>query len=171
MKPPGRRILEDMRLRRAIPSGVLAASVLLALVPIAGAAPRTVEADRSDNSHRFEYDAEAGGFGTETSGRVIDASDPVTFTVFVRRNKASDEVGQRLKAKVSLVLNAERRTIYDGTFTLRVVDEEGAVAYKAVIDDRIVLRPLKGHDRKTLSFVFDLPSGTYEAFARFKSTC
>ncbi len=162
-----------MRLRRAISttSGALAASVLLALVPVAGAAPRTVEADRSDNSHRFVYDAEVGEFGDETSGTVIDANDPVSFAVFVRRNKASDAVGERLKAKVSLALNADRRMVYDGTFTLRVVDEEGEVAHKQAIDERIVLRPRKGHDRKTLSFVFDLPSGTYEASARFRSSC
>jgi len=155
----------------SITSCAATVAVLLALLPSASAAPRKVAVDESDNSHRFEYDAEAGEFGDQTSGLVIDAQDPVSFTVFVGRNKSSDEAGEQLRAKVSLALNKKRAARYDGTFKLRIVDEDGALFYEDTLEEAIVLRPRKGHRRETLSFVFDLPTGTYEASARFDSSC
>jgi hypothetical protein len=155
-------------LPRVTAIGVLA--LLVAFGPtVVFAAPWVVEQDRTDNGYSFTYDATEGKIGDAASSIRIDRRDPVSFVIYVRENKHSDEVGERLRTRLSVGLSRDRTVRYDGTFSFEITDRAGSVVYTDSRELKIVLRPKPGERKEALSFVFDLPSGTYDATGYFET--
>jgi hypothetical protein len=154
-------------LLRVTLSGVLA--LLVALGPtVVFAEPLEMERDRTDNVYSFSYDATEGEIGIATSGIRFDRRDPVSFIIYVRDNEKSDEVGERLRTRLSVGLSKDRTVRYNGTFSFEITDRAGTVVYKDCRELKIVLRPRPGQRNEGFSFVFDLPSGSYDATGYFK---
>lgn len=135
---------------------------------LAGAAPTDVGGDRTDNTYTFTYDADEGEITLAASSRRITRNDPVSFLVGVTSD-AEAEAGQRLIARITLHLESKKAFRYDGTFTLVVKTPEGDVVLKRDRQEVFVLRPRNGERRAEFKIRFDLPSGDYETFARFRS--
>lgn len=152
-------------LRRAIG---LALVVLLAGSP-AAAAPLRVGTDRSDNTFYFTYQAGRGRITDPSSSARFVREDPVTFLLFVREAARQAKRGERLRARFTFELNERRIVRYRGTFGFEVRNGVGAVTYSGSVDRKLILRPRSGHRKKGFSIPFDLPTGTYEAKAYFKS--
>lgn len=127
-----------------------------------------VRRDRTDNTYTFTYDAEEGEITLAASSRRITRDDRVSFLLGVKSDKEA-EVGERLIARISLHLTSRKATRYDGTFTLVVKNPDGEVVHKQEEDASFILRPRSGEQRAELRLRFDLPSGDYESFARFRS--
>lgn len=147
----------------------VALALLVAIVPtVVSAAPLVVEQDRTDNGYSFTYDATEGKIGDAASSIRFDRRDPVSFIIYVRENKTSEEVGTRLRTRLSIGLNKDRVVRYDGTFSFEISDSVGTVVYTDSRDLKIILRPKPGERKDALSFVFDLPSGSYNATGYFE---
>ncbi|MDP9067783.1 MAG: hypothetical protein M3N53_05485 [Actinomycetota bacterium] len=126
------------------------------------AAPLVMSHDRSDNSYSFSYDAASGEIGDAASALRIRRDDPVAFVIYIRENEDA-EVGERLKAQLLLGLNKKKVVRYNGTFSFEITDGAGTVVYSDEANRLIVLRPKPGERRARLTFLFDLPSGSYSA--------
>ena len=147
----------------------LALALLVAVAPgVVVAAPLEVERDRTDNGYSFTYDAAEGEIVSAASSIRFDRRDPVSFVIYVRRNTKSDTVGERLRTRLSVAVNKDRVVRYDGTFSFEITDPAGTVVYGASRELKVVLRPKPGQRKKSLSFVFDLPSGDYNATGFFE---
>lgn len=144
-------------------------ALLVALVPTGvAAAPLDVERDRTDNGYSFTYDAAEGEIVDAASSIRFDRRDPVSFIIYVRENPKSEVVGERLRTRLSVGLNKDRVVRYDGTFSFEITDSAGTVVHTDSRDMKIVLRPKAGERKGSLSFVFDLPSGSYSASGSFE---
>lgn len=143
-------------------------NILVLFAGTAHASPIEIRRDRTDNTYTFTYDAEEGEITLAASSRRIDRDDRVSFLVGVRADKEAEE-GDRLLARISLHLTSRKPVRYDGTFTLVVKDSDGEVVHTQEQDGHFVLRPSSGERRAELTVRFDLPSGDYESFARFRS--
>ena len=82
--------------------------------------------------------------------------------------RETDDAGSGLQGRLRLRLNGDHATIYDGWFSFRVTTTEGRVAFQRLRPANIRLRPQPGQRRATLSFRFDLPSGSYNAAGYFR---
>lgn len=161
-----------MRLWRAV-RVVVASSLALLLAGAPAhvvAAPLEVERDRTDNGYSFTYDATEGEITEAASSIRFDRRDPVSFVIYVRENTSSDEIGERLRARLSVALNKDRVVRYDGTFWFEITDATGAVVATDGCERKIVLRPKAGSRKAAMSFVFDLPSGSYDAAGYFEAS-
>ncbi len=166
-----------MDLRRGTRSSLLV--VVFVVVALVGAAfagpaaagPLDVSSDRTDNGFSFTYDSTTGEITQAASSLRYDSRDPVSFIINIRENPKSDDVGERLRARLSLGLNRgmKRAVRYDGTFWFEITDRTDTVAFTDSEDRRIVLRPRPGWRRSVIRFNFDLPSGTYDAKALFSA--
>ena len=135
------------------------------------AAPVDVQRDRTDNGFSFSYDAAQGEITDAASSIRIDRTDPVSFVINIRENPNSDEVGRRLRARMSVALNkghGARR--YEGNFWFEIVDGAGTVVYSAARPRELVLRPKPQRRSDVMRFNFDLPSGSYSAAGFFERT-
>lgn len=146
------------------------ALVVVLLGASAGAAPRDVGSDRSDNTFYFTYEAASGEITQASSSARFVRKDPVTFLLYVNEAPEGAEEGERLRARFAFELNKRRVVRYRGTFTLEVRNAMGAVAYTDSVTRKVVLRPIKGERKKRFSIEFDLPTGSYEARALFTSS-
>lgn len=156
---------------KSLPRSLVA--VLLALligwVPVAAAAaPLVVDSDRTDNGFSFTYDASEGEIGDAASSIRIDKRDPVSFVINIHQNPRSDELGERLRTRLSVALNKDRVVRYNGTFWFEVTDAAGTVVHSDTRERKIVLRPRAGSRRSVMWFAFDLPSGSYDAAGYFE---
>jgi hypothetical protein len=136
---------------------------------VAYASPRRVESDRTDNVFGFSYDATEGEIESASSSVRIERGDPVTFLIYIRDNPGSDEVGGRLRARLSLALKKERARRYQGRFWFEISDATGRVVYTDAVDRDVTLRPRKGRRGSAVSFDFDLLSGDYSAKGFFEA--
>ncbi|HEX2240195.1 MAG TPA: hypothetical protein VHJ82_03515 [Actinomycetota bacterium] len=143
-------------------------SLLVILSGSAHAAPIDVRRDRSDNTYTFTYNADDGEITLAASSRRITRNDRVSFLLGIRSDPEA-EVGERLIARISLQLHSRKPLRYDGIFTLVVKTPEGDVVLKQTREDDYVLRPRDGERRAHFNMRFDLPSGEYEAHAKFRS--
>lgn len=149
----------------------LVLALLVTVIPAAVvAAPMKVESDRTDNDYSFTYDAAGGEITLAQSSVRFNRRDPVSFTIYVQENSKSDEVGQRLRARLSVALNPNKDGVvrYEGTFSFEITDSEGTVEHGDSRDLKVVLRPKPGERKASLSFVFDLPSGDHNAKGFFE---
>lgn len=158
--------MEYRRHRIALLAG--SATLLLSLLgPHATAHPTTVDTDRTDNSMSFTYDADSGEMTTATwSRRTTRGDDKVDFEVGIRE---SEDAGSGLIGKLTLRLDGDHRTVYDGWFSLKVTTSDGDVAFHRQRPATIRLEPQPGRRRATLTFRIDVPSGSYKAAGSFKS--
>lgn len=156
-----------MKFQRAAVAASLA--LLVALAPgLALAAPLEMERDRTDNGYSFTYDATEGEIVDAASSIRFDRRDPVSFVIYVRDNTKSDVVGERLRTRLSVGLSKDRVVRYDGTFWFEITDSAGTVIHTDSRDMKVVLRPKPGQRKASMSFVFDLPSGSYHATGFFE---
>lgn len=144
--------------------------LVVALCSTAAAAPLNVRSDRSDNTFYFTYEAPSGRITESSSGARFVRKDPVSFLLYVTESAEGAEPGERLRARFAFELNNRRVVRYRGTFTLEVRDSLGAVVYTDDVERKVVLRPTRADRKKDFSLRFDLPSGSYEARALFKSS-
>jgi len=145
------------------------ALVMLLVGGSALAAPLLVRSDRSDNIFYFSYRAGPGRItGSSSSARFV-RDDPVTFLFYAREAARKAKRGERLRARFGFELNERRVVRYEGTFRFEVRNGQGAVVYSDSVDRKLVLRPRPGERKKGFSLLFDLPRGTYEARAFFKT--
>lgn len=145
-------------------------ALLGALTPSpASAAPLEVERDRTDNGYSFTYDAATGEMPQAASSVRFDSRDRVSFVIYVRDNTKSDVVGERLRTVLSLALKKDRVVRYRGTFWFEITDAAGSVVYRDEVARKIVLRPRPGSRKAWMGFVFDLPSGSYNAAGYFEA--
>lgn len=157
----------SMKFQRIAVSASLA--LLVALAPgLVLAGPLDVDRDRTDNGYSFTYDAIEGEIGEAASSIRFDRRDPVSFIIYVRENQRSDEVGKRLRTGLSVALSKDRAVRYDGTFWFEITDPAGTVIHSDSREMRVVLRPKPGKRKESMSFVFDLPSGSYHATGFFE---
>lgn len=157
-------------LSKRVRSAPLVAVIVVFLCASAGAAPLNVRSDRSDNTFYFSYDATSGEITESSSGARFVRSDPVTFILYVREAPDGAEEGDRLRARFALELNKQRVVRYRGVFTLEARNSLGEVVYTESVKRKVVLRPTTGERKKSFSIGFDLPSGSYESRALFKSS-
>lgn len=143
------------------------AALVSALALPAGAQPLRMVADRSDNSVEFAYDADTGEIGSQTSSKRYDHGDDVAFHVSVLE---TDDGGPGLLGKVKLKLLSDRKTIYDGWFSLEIVGNDGEIAYYRERPMTIHLVPKPGRRTASVRFRFDVPTDAYEATAEFEQT-
>ncbi len=153
------------RFRRVAAAG-LAVFALVIAVP-ASAAPVVKRWDRSDNSVHFEYDAARGDIVLATSGTRFRPGDAVTFLALVEERNGAP-AGRRLRGVLTLRLNGDHALVYRGWFGLRVLNSAGDLVLRRTKWRRIVLQPRRGERRAQIGFVFDLPSGAYDAVGRFR---
>lgn len=151
--------------------GVAALALSLAAITVM-AAPglaetTTVDQDRTDNSVSFEYDSSSGTIESATSSERASRNDIVYFKVSVLETEDS---GSGLLGKLTLRLDGDRHTVYDGWFELDIATGSGDTAYHRSMPVSVHLRPQPGQRRATLRFRFDLPSGDYEAGGSFDSS-
>ncbi|MGH2694892.1 MAG: hypothetical protein ACRDJJ_08760 [Actinomycetota bacterium] len=147
---------------------LLACGLALGSLPApASAAPYRMSRDRSDNTFYFEYDAKDGSMPVQTSATVLKRRDRVRFYLYVRRRPGAEE-GKRLAGVIRLRLAADRPVRYSGTFVVKVKEAEGPLVLKRSRARRLTLRPRPGHRSARIVVRFDLESGDYEAFARFR---
>ncbi len=164
-----RRIISSLLSRRGA-SALVAAAVgvgaLFAGGPTGGA-PLAKRWDRSDNSTHFEYDATRGDIMLATSATRFRPGDPVTFLTYVEERSGAP-TGRRLSGVLTLRLNVNRPVVYRGWFGVRILNASGDVVLRRTKWRRISLRPRPGERRARLAFLFDLPSGAYDAVGRFR---
>ena len=144
--------------------------LVVALCATASAAPLNVRSDRSDNTFYFTYESTSGRITDSSSSARFVRKDPVSFLLYVAEAPEEAQQGERLRAQFAFELNKRRVVRYRGTFTLEVRDSLGAVVYTDEIERKVVLRPTRGDRKKDFSVRFDLPTGSYEARALFKSS-
>lgn len=158
---------------KSLPALRSLAAILLALLvawaPMAAAAaPLVVDSDRTDNDFSFTYDAAEGEIVDAASSIRIDKRDPVSFVINIHENPKSDELGERLRTRLSVALNKDQVVRYKGTFWFEVTDAAGAVVCSDSRERKVVLRPRPGSRRAVMWFAFDLPSGSYDAAGYFE---
>ena len=149
---------------------VLIGLLVVALCATASAAPLDVRSDRSDNTFYFTYESASGRITDSSSSARFVRKDPVSFLLYVAEAPAGAEQGERLRARFAFELNKRRVVRYRGTFTLEVRNSLGAIVYTDDIHRNVILRPARGDRKKDFSVRFDLPTGSYEARALFKSS-
>lgn len=147
---------------------LVSGALLSAALPVSPsmAAPTYVESDRSDNLVKFTYDSESGEKASDSTWTRDGGSEDVLFRVAVLETEDS---GSGLLGRLSLRLDGDKATKYDGWFILRLVDDSGEVSYHRARPSEFVLRPQPGLRRVTLRFRFDVPSGTYTASGAYNS--
>jgi hypothetical protein len=147
---------------------VIAGGLVLApLAPPISAAPYRMRGDRSDNTYSFTYNADDASMPVQTSSTVFKRRDRVRFYLYVRRRPAAEE-GRRLAGVIKLRLVGNRPVRYAGDFIVKVKEAEGPLVLTRSRSRRITLRPRRGDRKARLVVRFDLESGDYEAFARFR---
>jgi hypothetical protein len=147
---------------------LVAGGLALGSLPATGsAAPYRMGGDRSDNTFYFTYDSEDASMPVQTSATVFKRRDRVRFYLYVRRRPGAEK-GRRLAGVVKLHLVAKRPVRYAGNFIVKVKESEGPLVLKRSRTRRITLRPRPGDRTARLEVRFDLESGEYEAFARFR---
>jgi hypothetical protein len=132
------------------------------------AAPYRMGGDRSDNTFYFTYDSQDGSMPLQTSSTVFKRRDRVRFYLYVRR-RPSAEKGKRLAGVVRLRLLGKRPVRYAGNFKVKVKEADGPLVLQRSRRRRLTLRPRRGGRTARLVVRFDLESGDYEAFARFRT--
>ena len=152
---------------RALAATALASVLVLSVPNPAAAAVIEVEREHTDNTVAFKYDATTATMPYSLSSLgPISRGDPSSFTVSVRP-KRDAAVGQRLGARLQLVLLGTRARRYDGSFAVVATDQDGEVR-RFKMHKSFTLRPRPGYRRKSFGISFDLPSGTYNVMARFR---
>lgn len=159
-----------MAVTRKRNGGAILACVFVLLSSSAGAEPLDVRSDRSDNTFYFTYEGASGEITESSSSARFVRNDPVTFLLYVSEAPEGADDGERLRARFAFELNKRRVVRYRGSFTLEVRNSLGAVAYTDSVERRIVLRPRPGERKKAFKIFFDVPTGSYEAKALFKSS-
>lgn len=156
-------------MKRTITTIAVVLGMASSLFPLSSAAahPVRVNEDRTDNVFSFSYDSSSGEMPSQSARTQRETEDNVTFTVWVRE---AEDSGSGLIGKLKLRLNGDHRTIYNGWFTLKIVDADGNVAFQRSRPANLQLYPRPGMRRATIPFRFDLPSGSYDATATFKSS-
>ena len=158
-----RRSLSPIRL-------ALAVALLASLTVIGGsgraALSKPVQADRSDNTYYFTYDAAKGEATTEASTLQEKRYDPVSHRVYIDTISEA-EVGRRIKATIVFRLNTKEKRAFRGDLAAEVRDAAAQIVYRSVRKVGFVLRPKKGFRSKRFTFRFDLPSGDYSATSDF----
>lgn len=156
-------------LGRSLGVAFLSTVLTISMVSSAWAAPLTPAKDRSDNGIYFTYDAETHEMPESGSATTLTARDRVDFMLSVALAPEGSEAP--LTSVVSLKLKASQAVRYRGTITVRVRDlfTDEPVTNVAIPVD-VVLRPQPGKRRASLSAPLDLPSGSYEARAVYRST-
>lgn len=146
---------------------VAAAAALAAIVGqgSAVASPTYVQADRTENQLSFSYDSSDGEIGSQASKQRGEHDEPVRFTVAVRE---AEDTGAGLIGKLTLRLEGESKTVYDGWFTFVVTDADEGVAFQRSRPAHIVLTPRPGMKRAAVTYRFDLPSGSYSVEGNFE---
>lgn len=156
------RSLSALRLALAV--------VLLASLTVIGGSgtslAKPVQADRSDNTYYFSYDAGEGEMTSEASSLQEKRNDPISHRIYVD-TVAEAEVGQRIKARVIFKLNGRDKRAFRGDVAVEVRDAAAQIVYRSARKVAFVLRPKKGERNKRFIFRFDLPSGDYSATSDF----
>ena len=148
---------------------VMLTALLFALsVPAAAAEPVEVRNDRSDNTMYFQYDAVTGTMPSAYSSRVIRRRDRVDFFAYVAQ-RSDAPLGKRLRGRIVMRLNRDKPVHYEGRIVLVVEDGTGLTAVRRTRNVDFVLRPREGRRSRIFRWTFDLPSGDYTTFARFRS--
>lgn len=158
------------RMRWKLPRLALIALLVVALSAVASAAPLNVRSDRTDNTFYFTYEAASGRITESSSSARFVRTDPVTFLVYVSEDPQGAEEGGRLQARLAFELNRRRVVRYRGTFTLEVRDSLGTVVFSQSVRRRVVLRPTSGNRKRDFTINFEVPTGSYEARALFKTS-
>jgi len=154
------------RASRWVAVGALSLLILQVLAGSVMARTTTVEKDNTDNRFAFEYEAGSGEIESETSSERSSRNDSVYFRVAVRETEDS---GSGLLGRLTLRLDGDDHTVYDGWFDLHVESETGDVAFHRTRPISVHLRPQPGQRRATLRFRLDLPSGEYTAAGSFEA--
>lgn len=157
-------------MKRTIATIVTALGIASSVLPMPQASAHTIrpQEDRTDNVFSFSYDSSDGHMPSERSRQTSSQSveDDVTFTVLVRE---AEDAGSGLIGKLKLRLNDDHRTVYNGWFTFKVVDSDGEVSFQRARPANLQLYPRPGMRRASITFRFDLPSGSYQATGSFES--
>ena len=132
----------------------------------AGAHGRTARDRRSDNEVRFRYDEESGAI----TRRASEESGPRKAVAFLVGISEAEGTGSGLIARIKLRLRGDDPVTFDGWFSIDVTSSNGEPGFSRHRPATIVLRPQPGQRRATLSFRFDVPSGTYDARAAFDAS-
>jgi hypothetical protein len=80
----------------------------------------------------------------------------------------TEDSGSGLLGKLTLRLDGDRHTVYDGWFDLHIETESGDPAFHRATPMSVHLRPQPGQRRASLRFRLDLPSGDYIAMGSFE---
>jgi hypothetical protein len=145
----------------------LVAVLCLWTVESVAAQPIKVRSDRSDNTLYFSYDALTGQIPSAYSSRIAHRGDRVDFFAYVTEREGAT-TGKRLLGRLVLRLNRDRPVRFHGRFRLIVEDATGLVSFRGTRVVDLVLRPRKGRRSRVIRWIFDLPTGDYTAFGRFR---
>lgn len=154
-----------MRFIKATSLMATAAALAIAAHGNAVASPTYVQADRTENRLSFSYDSSEGEIASQGSKQRGDHDEPVRFTVAMYEAEGS---GAGLIGKLKLRLEGESKTVYDGWFTFVVTNADGDVAFRRSRPAHVVLTPRPGMKRASVTYRFDLPSGSYSAEGMFE---
>ena len=149
-------------LRRLMKRALLPVLATLAVTGAGLAFSMSVQKDRPDNAFTFVYDADRERLVTSASSHRMKFDDKVDFLTHVSEDAST---GDALEGGVTLQLLDGKRRVYEGTFSFLVRDESGETAFRQTKHTRIALT--RNSKKKTLTFPFDVPSGSYSVSARF----
>jgi len=151
---------------RVVP--VLVVTLLTTLLAGAAAA-EPLEAGRkgSNNFDFITYDSATATLETTPGGISTRTSERFRMWVSVDADPAA-EVGGRLLGTLRLYLRAARAMSFEGVFKLVFLNSETGERTRIETTDSFVLRPRPGARGRRISYVFDLPSGTYQYFGLYK---
>ena len=134
---------------------------------VAAASPLVANRQASNDATEIAYDDVTATIEVLTDTSAIRIPEKLRMWVDVTSDPAA-EVGSRLLGSVRLYLRGDKAMAFDGIFKIVMLDsvtDERTVFEQA---DAFVLRPQKGMRTHKLDLVFDMPTGTYLYFGRYK---
>lgn len=134
---------------------------------VASASPLEANRQASNDATEIAYDDVTATIEVLTDISAIRIPEKIRMWVDVTADPAA-EVGSRLLGNLRLYLRGDKAMSFDGVF--KIVLLESATNERTVFEmaDAFVLRPQPGMRAHRLDYVFDMPTGAYLYFGRYK---
>ena len=134
---------------------------------VAAASPLVANRQASNDATEIAYDDVTATIEVLTDTSAIRIPEKIRMWVDVTSDPAA-EVGSRLLGSVRVYLRGDEAISFDGLFKIVMLNSVTNERTGFEEADAFVLRPRKGMRSHRLDLVFDMPTGTYLYFGRFK---
>ena len=148
---------------------LLATTLAFALVGsgVAVASPLVANRQASNDATEIAYDDVTATIEVLTDTSAIRIPEKLRMWVDVVSDPAA-EVGSRLLGSLRVYLRGDKAMSFDGIFKIVMLNSVTSERTGFEIADAFVLRPKPGMRAHRLDYVFDMPTGTYLYFGRYK---